>query len=87
VQNVAFASLQEGLYVTPSSPGEHPKQNINRGTVLLLVLVLLLLEVMMLLLLLLKLLVLLVVQKVGWWLRRWWMVPGTPRQPWTLLGQ
>jgi hypothetical protein len=87
MQNVAFTSLQEGLYVTPSSPGKHSKQNINRRTVLLLVLELLLLEVMMLLLLLLKLLVLLMVQKVWRWLRRWWMVPGTPRQAWTLLGQ
>jgi hypothetical protein len=60
MQDIAFTSLQEGFYVTPSSPGEHPKQNINGGTVLLLVLILLLLEMMVLLLL--KLLVLLMVQ-------------------------
>jgi hypothetical protein len=85
MQNIAFTSLQESLYVASSPPGEYPEQNINRRTVLLLVLVLLLLEVMVLLLL--KLLVLLMVQKVGWWLRRWWMVSGTPRQAWTLLGK
>lgn len=85
MQDVAFTSLQQGLYVTPSSSREHPQQNINRRTVLLLVLVLLLLEVMVLLLL--ELLVLLMVQKVGWRLRSWWMVSGTPRQAWTLLGK
>jgi hypothetical protein len=65
MQNVAFTSLQEGLYVTSSSPWEYPEQDVDRrAMLLLLLLVLLVLEV----LLMLELLVLLVVQEIGGWL-------------------
>ena len=84
MQNVAFTSLQESLYVTSSSPGEHPEQNVDWRAVLLL-LVLLLLEVLLLLLLVLELLVLLVVQEIRRWLSCWWLVPGATRDAWTLL--
>jgi hypothetical protein len=84
MQNVSFTSLQECLYVTPSSPWENPEQNVYRGALLLLVL--LILEVL-LLLLVLELLVLLVVQQVGRWLCGWRVMPWTRRQTWTLLGK
>jgi hypothetical protein len=86
VQNVAFTSLQEGLYVTSSSPWEYPEQNVDRRALLLLLLVLLLLEVL-LLLLVLEMLVLLVVQEIWRWLCCWYLVPGAARDAWTLLGK
>lgn len=84
MQNVAFTSLQESLYVASSSPGEHPEQNVDRRAMLLL-LVLLVLEMLVLLLLVLELLVLLVVQEIWRWLSCWWLVPGATRDAWTLL--
>jgi hypothetical protein len=79
MQNVAFTSLQECLYVSSPSSWEHPEQDVDRRAMLL---VLLVLEVLVL-----ELLVLLLVQEVGRWLWCWWVVPGTNRHAWTLLGK